>query len=132
MGQASASWTGRRQAAVKAGCVGGCFGLAALAGFRWWERWDREQVCTGVFGDCMNRTLSPLLIGVPVLVIVAFACLLALGAERPWLIVPVAAPLNGVAAVAVHAMEPRPAAVLVVSVTTWALAGWVAVRPRST
>lgn len=116
---------------LRTAAVGAGFGAAMLAGFRWWERWDREQVCTGIFADCVDQTLGPVWVGGPLLVVAAWLCLLVLGVPRRWLVVVIALPLNALAAVAAHAVEPRIVAVVVVSAASWALAGLVAARRPS-
>jgi hypothetical protein len=109
--------------ALRAGVVGGCFGLAALAGFRWWERWDRERLCTGIFSECFDQSLRPLSLGVPVLLLAAWLVLFALRVRRAWLVVLLAVPLNGLAAVALLNANPRFVVVVVASAATWATAG---------
>jgi hypothetical protein len=119
----------RQQFAARGGAVGAALGVAALVGFRRWEAWEREQECTGIFAECMNQSLRPLSVGLPLLVLAAWLALWAVGLGRTWLVVLVAAPLNVVLAVASHDARPRVAAVAVVSAMAWAVGGLLA-KPR--
>jgi hypothetical protein len=100
--------------------------VAALVAFRWWEGWDQNRECTGIFADCFNESVAPLWIGVPVLLLFAWLGLFALRVERRWLVMVLAGPLNALAAVAVHAVEPRFIAVAVVSSISWGIGGLAA------
>jgi hypothetical protein len=52
--------------------------------------------------------------------------------KRRWLVVLLAVPLNGLAAVAVHAGRPRFGVVVFVSLVMWAVAGLAAPSSDST